>query len=248
MCLDIIYITYYIDNLKFSLKALQDLNYEFNLIIHNDNPGIKLTKEWLLENCELNKINYNELTILNEDINVGMLFSRINSFRAVENSEYTLFMDDDDYLLVKELPEFTDYVYYRYNAIFLSNESELENAMNGVGSIRISPNIAAAFWKSSVLDEMFKVFENNRLDFNINSREDFLIQQIAHAYCLRHDLKFIKHIDQIGQIYTMFKSTNEKYDHIHDERYNTTKTDPIENYNELITDYCVNLRKMILTS
>jgi hypothetical protein len=41
-----------------------------------------------------------------------MLFSRINSFRAIENSEYTIFMDDDDYLLVRDLPEFTDYNYY----------------------------------------------------------------------------------------------------------------------------------------
>lgn len=246
--IDIIYITYHIDNLKFSLKALQDLNYEFNLVIHNDNPNVKLTKEWLLENCELDKIKYNKLTILNEDKNVGMLFSRINSFRAIENSEYTLFMDDDDYLLIKELPNFTDYVYYRYDAIFLNKEEGLENAMNGVGSIRISPNIAAAFWKSSVLNEMFKVFENNRLDFNINSREDFLIQQIAHAYCLRHDLKFLKHINKIGQIYTMFKSTNEKYDHISDERYVSMNVNPIENYNNIITDYCVNLRKMILTS
>lgn len=246
--IDIIYITYHIDNLKFSLKALQDLNYEFNLIIHNDNPNVKLTKEWLLENCELDKIKYNKLTILNEDKNVGMLFSRINSFRAIENSEYTLFMDDDDYLLIKELPNFTDYVYYRYDAIFLNNKEGLENAMNGVGSIRTSPNIAAAFWKSNVLNEMFKVFENNRLDFNINSREDFLIQQIAHAYCLRHDLKFLKHINKIGQIYTMFKSTNEKYDHISDERYVSVNVNPIENYNNIITDYCVNLRKMILTS
>jgi hypothetical protein len=44
-----------------------------------------------------------------------MLFSRIKSFRAIENSEYTLFMDDDDYLLIKDLPEFDGHCWYRYN-------------------------------------------------------------------------------------------------------------------------------------
>lgn len=244
--IDIIYITYHIDNLKFSLEALQHLNYDFNLIIHNDNPSVILTEEWLLENCQLYKIKYNKLTILNEDKNVGMLFSRINSFRAIENSEYTMFMDDDDYLLVRDLPEFTDYSYYRYNAIHAHNETELEKAFRNELQCRISPNICAAFWKSSMLDKAFKVFEDNRLDFNINSREDFLIQQITHAICLKNNWKFLKHFDQLGQIYVCLKLTCDKYDHIDDTRYVKKDKTPIKNYDPIITNYCVNLRKLIL--
>ena len=135
------------------------------MIIHNDNPEIELTKEWLISNCELDKINYHNLTIVNESENVGMLFSRIKAFRSIENSEYTLFMDDDDYLYIKDLPEFGGYSWYRYNLIaYPSFEEVLQITENkkevNTSKAYVNFNICAAFWKSDVLNKAFSYIEN----------------------------------------------------------------------------------------
>lgn len=245
--IDIIYNTYTINNLKFSLKALQDLNYDFNLIIHNDNPEIVLTKEWLLENCELNKIKYNKLTILNEDENVGMLFSRIKSFRAIENSEYTLFMDDDDYLLIRNLPKLDNYCWYRYNTIIVENQKFFEKALQGTFlEQKINFNICASFWKSSILKEAFDYIQLYPFKYKINTLEDRVIQETTHALCLKHGYNYLKHFEIPGIIYTKFLNNFDKYKHINEPRYNLINTNP--NYENLIVTYCNNLKEVILSS
>ena len=240
--IDIIYLTYKINNLKYSLPALKYLNYNFNLIIHNDNPEIELTKEWLLENCELDEIKYNTLTILNESENVGMLFSRINSFNSVENSEYTMFMDDDDYLLVRDLPEFDDHSWYRYNIVGVKAIDELTREEYNY-TPRIHFGITASFWKSSLLKETFKWIEHNPFKSKINMLEDFTIQQISQAVAIKKGYKYLSHLNILGMVYTIY-NTQEKYSHIKDPRYCKEKSDYVK---ELHT-YIANLRLKILNS
>lgn len=238
--IDIIYITYHIDNLKFSLKALQDLNYDFNLIIHNDNPEIKLTKEWLLENCELNKIPYKKLTILNEDENVGMLFSRINAFKSIENQEYTLFMDDDDYLLVKDLPEFDGHTWYRYDI-----QQIFSNDLNDTGRIKCNFGICASFWKSSLLSKAFSILEKIPFEYKINELEDITIQVVTQAVAFKYRLPYLKHINFIGSKYRKYLDNTIKYDHIVDPRY--CKNPKYPDYLEKILQYHELLKERIIT-
>lgn len=244
MCLvDIMYNTYHINNLKYSLKALQQLNYEFNLIIHNDNPNIILTQQWLTEHCELNKIKYNNLTIINESVNVGMLFSRINSFRSIDqHSEYTMFMDDDDYLLITDLPEFEDFSWYRYNMVNLYKMEDFEEVFSKQENGYISFNIGASFWKSSLIDLTFKYLEENRLDFKINGLEDYTIQQISDAFCLKLNQKYLKQYNIPGQIYNRSVENKSKYSHILEPRYSNIES----NYEQIIAKYCSDLRIKIL--
>lgn len=241
--IDIIYLTYKINNLKFSLQALKDLNYEFNLIIHNDNPDVKLTKEWLEENCDLNEIKYNNLTILNEEENVGMLFSRINSFNSIENSEYTIFMDDDDYLLITDLPEFNNnYCWYRYNIAGVDDITKL-NSQEFTYKPRIHFGITGSFWKSHLLKETFEWLENNKFECKINMLEDFTIQQISDAISIKKHYNYLKHSSELGMIYTVY-NTQEKYNHIKDPRYCKEHSDYVERLHKYITD----LRLKILNS
>lgn len=241
--IDIIYITYHIDNLKFSLRALQDLNYNFNLVIHNDNPEIELTEKWLINNCELEKIKYNNLTIINETVNVGMLFSRINAFRSIKNSEYTLFMDDDDYLLIKDLPEFTDYVYYRYQCYKVNTELELVNALNHLSN-KVNPvNICGAFWKSDFLSKVFSIIENDKPDFIINTHEDFLIQQIGLDLAIKNEILFHRLILEPGMIYNQIQNQYEKYTHISDNRYQNIINN--SEYKNKIDEYYLKLKTHI---
>lgn len=244
---DIIYLTYHIENLKFSLRALQDINYQFNLIIHNDNPKIKLTKSWLLENCELNKIKYNELTIINEDTNVGMLFSRIKAFRSVQNSKYTLFMDDDDYLYIQDLPKFDEYNWYRYNIIVYPTSEKIQKIIQNKETIDLNEslvnfNICASFWKSDLLNKAFQYIEKYKPEYTINSLEDFIIQQITEIICLRDSQYYLKHLEKVGLLYVKSDVDN-KYSHIDDSRYNPNYEG---DYKEYVHKYCLDLRTKIM--
>lgn len=97
----IIITMYYPANLRISLSRLKWLDFDFYLVVHNDNPDIKLTIEDL--------INYGfdtsiaQVFIINETKNLGCFDSRLESIKYIINKlpevTHFIFCDDDDTLL-----------------------------------------------------------------------------------------------------------------------------------------------------
>lgn len=243
----IIYNTFYIDNLRFSLKYLSKVNYEYNLIIHNDNPDVILTEEFLKEFCELETLKYNNLILINQQENKGMLFSRIEAFKYIYNdTEYVLYMDDDDLLLIYDLPEFSEFMCYRYNAYFVKKYRELYSILTNKPlpniETRLVHSIHAIFWKKDLLKIVFDTIENNKPDFRINTSEDYVILSLAAHIAFINDIKFVKNLDKIGMIYNDIESTYNRYSHISDTRYNI---DADKSYDKNILNYIILLKSKI---
>lgn len=109
----IIITTYYPANLRISLTRLKWLNFDFHLLIHNDNPSIKLTRE------DIKNYGYEGgVVILNEDRNLGCWDSRMQSVKYVleylRDTTHFIFCDDDDVLLY---PQFSDNLVTNHNAL-----------------------------------------------------------------------------------------------------------------------------------
>ncbi|MBO5739867.1 MAG: hypothetical protein J6R52_02260 [Alphaproteobacteria bacterium] len=95
--------TYYNENLIISMSGMSRLGKNITLIIHNDNPDVKLTRS------KIRRMGYKgRLHIINSDYNKGMLDSRLEIIKyATEhkiNAEWFLFADDDDIVLNLNIP------------------------------------------------------------------------------------------------------------------------------------------------
>ncbi len=95
--------TYYNENLIISMSGMSRLGKNITLIIHNDNPDVKLTRP------KIRRMGYKgRLHIINSDYNKGMLDSRLEIIKyATEhkiNAEWFLFADDDDIVLNLNIP------------------------------------------------------------------------------------------------------------------------------------------------
>lgn len=112
----IIITTYYIDNLHISLFRLKWLNFDYHLIIHNDNPDVILDSRYLKE-CGYE----GSAIIINEHKNLGCYDSRIVSIKYVldnlKDTTHIIFCDDDDILLN---PEFSNKLITNHNALVVS--------------------------------------------------------------------------------------------------------------------------------
>ena len=99
--------TFYKQYLKVSVSGLAQLNKDFVLVIHNDNPNTKVTKR------EIRKIGYRgELHIINTAYNKGLLKSRLTIIDWVKskrkNPDWIVFVDDDDMLLNLDIPSVSE--------------------------------------------------------------------------------------------------------------------------------------------
>lgn len=95
----VIVTTYHLDNLIISLRSIDKLDHEFNLLIHNDNPKNIVTKELLQEYIPLKSP-----VIINQKVNQGLLKSRLECIKYLKDhqefkTEYFIFVDDDDMLV-----------------------------------------------------------------------------------------------------------------------------------------------------
>ena len=93
--------------LDISIPALGRLRKNFILIIHNDNPGIKLKHK------DIRKLGYRgKLCIINSDFNVGLLAARCAILKYIKDKKFTntwtVFTDDDDVLLDTTIPSVGD--------------------------------------------------------------------------------------------------------------------------------------------
>ena len=96
--------TYNIERLELSIPALGRLSEKFMLIIHNDNPAIKLKHRYI------RKLGYRgKLIIINTDFNIGLLASRCKILKFIKDKQltdtWTIFVDDDDILLDATIPQ-----------------------------------------------------------------------------------------------------------------------------------------------
>lgn len=96
--------TYYNENLIISMSGLARLGKNITLIIHNDNPDVKLTHR------QIRRMGFRgHLHIINSDYNKGLLDSRLGIIKyATEhkiNAEWFLFADDDDIVLNLNIPQ-----------------------------------------------------------------------------------------------------------------------------------------------
>ena len=99
--------TYYNENLMISLSGLSRIAKNSILIIHNDNPETKITKR------QIRRMGYKgELHIINSQYNIGCLDGRLSIIDYVKghnlNTQWFVFVDDDDILLNLDVPSVGD--------------------------------------------------------------------------------------------------------------------------------------------
>lgn len=100
----IIILTYHPANLRISLSRLRWLDFDFFLLVHNDNPLHQLSSSDLFNYGLPDNIPFK---ILNEKKNLGCFDSRLESVRyLIENYKdvtHFMFCDDDDTLLYPKI-------------------------------------------------------------------------------------------------------------------------------------------------
>lgn len=95
--------TYYNENLIISMSGLARLGKNITLIIHNDNPDIKLSRR------RIRHMGFQgRLHIINSDYNKGTLDSRLEIIKYAKEhkicADWFLFADDDDIVLNLNIP------------------------------------------------------------------------------------------------------------------------------------------------
>lgn len=95
--------TYYHENLGISVPALARFGGDIVLVIHNDNPDVKLSRRLV------RRLGYRgALHIINTSNNVGLLGARLAILGYVRskriNADWFMFADDDDVVLSVDVP------------------------------------------------------------------------------------------------------------------------------------------------
>lgn len=95
--------TYDIDALRLSIPAVRRCARDTTLVIHNDNPDIELSRDFV------RKLGWRgALHIINEKNNLGEFESRIATLEYIDNEKipckWILFVDDDDALIDATVP------------------------------------------------------------------------------------------------------------------------------------------------
>lgn len=96
--------TYYNENLIISMSGMARLGKNITLIIHNDNPDVKLTCR------QIRRMGFRgHLYIINSDYNKGLLGSRLEIIKYAKEhkiyADWFLFADDDDIVLNLNIPQ-----------------------------------------------------------------------------------------------------------------------------------------------
>ncbi|MBR4891929.1 MAG: hypothetical protein IKZ34_01975 [Alphaproteobacteria bacterium] len=99
--------TYHNEYLELSIPVLGRLKQKFILVIHNDNPAVKITKRYI------RKLGYTgKLYFINSAHNVGLLKSRLAILNLIKqkklHKDWFLFINDDDFLLDAIVPRVSE--------------------------------------------------------------------------------------------------------------------------------------------
>lgn len=113
--------TYNYEMLRISVPAIARIRDAFVLIVHNDNPNIKLTKK------NFRDLGYRgPIHIINSDTSVGTMAARFQIARAasqIENADWITYVDDDDILTSIKIPNIsTDNFIIIKNAIIIRHQ------------------------------------------------------------------------------------------------------------------------------
>jgi hypothetical protein len=153
----IIITTYYPSNLRISLSRLKWLEFDFYLIVHNDNPLIKLT----IDDLKNYGLEYHPkyVYIINEKRNLGCFDSRLESVRfIVENLKdvsHFIFCDDDDTLLY---PQFDDNALIsNQKALVVKRLKEVLELLVPQPQINIGQFVEDEVWKQGCVGIGYKV-------------------------------------------------------------------------------------------
>ena len=92
--INLVILTYNLENLKLSLPRLNLIDLDYNIIIHNDNPEVTLDESHV--ECIKDR---GPIKLLNESENQGMFMSRIRCIDYLsDDAKWTMYLDDDDLL------------------------------------------------------------------------------------------------------------------------------------------------------
>lgn len=99
--------TFYDEYLGVSIPGLAQIKEKFILIVHNDNPDVRITKQ------QIRKLGYRgRLHVINETHNVGQLRARLAILDFVRKrkfkSDWFVFVDDDDILTNLNIPNVSE--------------------------------------------------------------------------------------------------------------------------------------------
>lgn len=223
---NLVILTYHIDNLVISTKNLNYLPYELNIIIHNDNPDVTLDPEL----SKMGNIYRNGAILINEPFNQGMLKSRLRCIPFLDRTnEFTIFLDDDDILLPVEFES----SYSPKQIINISKITKVNELVNYLinnkipfSTIEERYGVSGNIYNTEYLIEWYGVlcrFMPTIKDIFgtdiINAGEDDIFDRLSYEYFHhKYSGSYATKLDQTGMIWNQIESPLGRYS-IVDSRY-----------------------------
>lgn len=228
--------TYHCENTIISMNSLSRILDESRIIIHNDNPKVKLTYS-----------DYpHAFDIINEEVNQGMLGSRINTVLHLKNhselydikdGDKIIFMDDDDIMFPFKVPDFktpklmTNYIEIRkVNQLLNLFTKEFGPLKEYVSQFKTTPNytVSGNVYQLIELIEYNDIFieylpiikEILNTDKVMSSEDDiydgcyyqYIKKCFGEEYCTKSDI--------VACCWNCIESPIGRYD-VNDQRYST---------------------------
>jgi len=159
MKLNLIIRTFDIENLNYSLFTIPNRceldPKDVNIIIHNDNPWKAFDLGMILADFHKEYPDY-KVSVVNENENVHMFMSFINTCAVLDKDfEWTMMLDDDDnVVLTKELADFVDSECVNHSKVWTDCEFyrvELDEPMTKDKLVKVGPKTLPQLLRTDVL-------------------------------------------------------------------------------------------------
>lgn len=133
--------------LTISIPAISKLNNDFLLVVYNDNPNQKLSKQFI------KGLGYKGgLIIINSDVNHGALQAKLCAVEELKKLRkipaWTVFVDDDDMLISVDLPAVAD-----NNFAIIQNSLVVRNSLSALLRLTKRPTEFVADNENLILDK-----------------------------------------------------------------------------------------------
>lgn len=203
--------TFNIQNLRLSLPYIENFP-NHQVILHNDNPQVKVAYDGLMEIAP----NIQVKEIINEEENVGMFMSFINSIGHIDFGDpYTMLLDDDDVALpLKNMGGCKAIL----NKPLRSNMRSIIDFINFdrfgiVDETYYCPHYLGCYWDTSFLRDLNNAILAFLPRFTeiwgstyINANEDHAMYGMAKVFyeeSAYSKYDFEAHIPELGMLYNM---------------------------------------------
>lgn len=178
--LAVVLTTFNHEMLTISVPAISKLNNNFLLVIYNDNPNQKLSKQSIKE------LGYKgSLVIINSDTNHGALQAKLYAVEELKKLRkipaWVVFVDDDDMLISADLPSVAD-----NNFAIIQNSLVVRNSLTDLLRLTKNPTEFVADNENLILDKPSINFTGTFI------KTDLLFGMANIAFTIIEDLQAIE--------------------------------------------------------